>query len=182
MRSYVAGAVGVLSLVAAALLMNRVSSHSYRIILHAVNSVEKLDLSGGRFEVDDGYRTEFVITSDADVPLDFMIDGRMGEPCRIRFEDPGDFECQSKRLTITKGADPVKVYAGVKPGLPPDDFYNPMFGAPLYPSAVMVGAVSGALAAVDPDLELERENRLAELIAIIVALVSFVVAWRLQGR
>lgn len=186
MRSFVAGAAGALLLVTAGLLFtSSAGGHSYRIILHGVAgtgyTAEKLDMLRGRYEVDYGYLTDFLVTSDADVPLDFVFDGKMNEPCRIRFLDPGTEVCQSKRITIPPRAAPVKLQAEAQ-SLFPTDYYNPFWDAPLYPAAVLIGQVNGVLAPSDPDLELERDFRLWSVVSLILALLSFVVAWRARTR
>jgi hypothetical protein len=183
MRSLIAGAAGLLLFVIAGVLLSSGAGFKTERILISGNSspflVSKPDMRfGQRFEVDYGYQTTFEITSTANQPVSFQIDGSpSGEPCRIRFTDPGTKVCQSKVVTIPNDGSPTKLFASGE-SMWPQEYYWDMFGAPLYSSAVMVGTVGGVLVPIDPDLEVERDYTLVSLIAALVAVLSLGLAWR----
>ena len=187
MRSLIAGALGLLLFaLAGGLLSSRVSFKTERIIISGNSPpffATKPDMRfGQRFEVDYNSLTTFEITNNANQPVKFQIDGSPnGEPCRIRFDNPGAKVCQSQVITVPNNGTPSKLFARGE-NMWPHEYYWDMFGAPLYPSAVMIGTVSGVLVPVDPDLEVEREYTLVSLIAALFAFLSLVAAWRWRRR
>ena len=180
MTSKIAAAAGVLfALVGAALFPARAGDHAHTIEIVGTSGTGYLVRKNTtRFEVDYPYRTTFSVTSSADVPLDFQIDGLFtSDRCRIDFEDNDtSAECRTKRTTIKPGATAV-VFVAYGMALPVYEYYMRWWDAPLYQAAALLGPVEGTLAPADPDLELERDVRLALVAAWLLALLSFAAAW-----
>ena len=183
MRSLIAGATGVLLFaLAGGLLTSSAAFKTERIIISGNASpffALKPDMRfGQRFEIDYDYQTTFEITNNANQPVLFQIDGSPnGEPCRIRFDDPGTRICQSKVITIPNDGSVTKLFASAE-SMWPQDYYWDFMGGPLYPSDVKIGAVGGILVPVDPDLEVERDYSSFSLAAALIAFLSLGAAWR----
>lgn len=185
MRSLLAGAAGLLLLLAGlGFYRSNPGNHTERIIISGSSSpyfVQKPDLRMGHFQVDYGYTTTFEITSSVGHDVNLQIDASIDGQCRIRFDDPGDLLCQSKVVTVQPNAPPIKLTA-TGASMFPWEYYMEDLGFPTYPSAVKVGDPGSILVPVDPELEIERDYSFASLIAWLMALLSFGLAWRWRRR
>ena len=179
---FAAAAATLLALLSGLFFFGNASDHEYDlVIVGTAQTGYSVTKNTAIIEVDYDRTTTFNVTSTADVPRDFQING-LGHngSCLIEFS-PHDasYDCKSVKMTITPGSAAVTLTAFGKSLLPWQ--YNNMGGGP-YDAWAEQGAVGGILAPSDPELEIERDYSRIALVTLLLSLVSLGVGYVFRPR
>lgn len=179
---FAAALATLLALMGGLFFFGSASDHQYDVVIvGTAQTGYSVTKNTALIEVDYDHRTTFKVTSTADVPRDFQINGLgTNGSCLIEFS-PHDasYDCKSVKMTVTPGAAAVTLTAFGKNLLPWQ--YNNLGGGP-YNAWAEQGAPGGALAPSDPELEIERDYSRIALLSLLLSLMSLGAGWWFRPR
>ena len=174
-----AAALGILfALFAGGLFSRFAEPHHYTVTFtlskDGVISADKDPL----FEIDYGYGTDWTFVNNTGVPIDVQFQEPLSRPlCHLQFSPAGSVSCESQVMPIEPGSRATLSAQALD--LQPNEY---CWSFRTCPGEVRAARRGQVLAPIDPDLQIERDYLLAQIVFGALSLAMFAVAFAKRRR